>query len=86
MDKLNRICPIRVKDLFLVNDLSENYRQKTGIKMVTTHVDQLSLILHEQGLESYRTAVEGLIRSIDDSERFVRKRESSMIQFLINLI
>ena len=47
--------------------------KKAGIKMMTTQVDQLSLILHEQGLESYRTAVERLIASIDDSERFVSK-------------
>ena len=47
--------------------------KKAGIKMMTTQVGQLSLILHEQGLKSYRSAVEGLIVSIDDSERFVSK-------------
>ena len=40
---------------------------------MTSHVNQLSLILHEQGLENYSNAVQELVRSIDYSTRFVTK-------------
>ena len=40
---------------------------------MTSHANQLSLILHEQGLENYSNAVQELVRSIDYSTRFVTK-------------
>ena len=40
---------------------------------MTSHVNQLSLILDQQGLENYTNAVQELVRSIDYSTRFVTK-------------